>query len=58
MSKSFLSEPALSWDAMLNITKGELELISNVNMYLFFRKVLEEEFLKFLRDIVKPTISI
>ena len=42
MSKSFLSEPALSWDAMLNITKGELELISNVNMYLFFRKVLEE----------------
>ena len=58
MSKSFLSEPALSWDAMLNITKGELELISNVNMYLFFRKVLEEEFLTFLRDIVKPTISI
>ena len=58
MSKSFLSEPALSWDAMLNITKGELELISNVNMYLFFRKVLEEEFLTFLRDIVRPTISI
>ena len=58
MSKSFLSEPALSWHAMLNITKGELELISNVNMYLFFRKVLEEEFLTFLRDIVKPTISI
>ena len=58
MSKSFLSEPALSWDAMLNITKGDLELISNVNMYLFFRKVLEEEFLTFLRDIVKPTISI
>ena len=58
MSKSFLSEPALSWDAMLNIKKGELELISNVNMYLFFRKVLEEEFLTFLRDIVKPTISI
>ena len=58
MSKSFLSEPALSWDAMLNITKGELELISNVNIYLFFRKVLEEEFLTFLRDIVKPTISI
>ena len=58
MSKSFLSEPALSWDAMLNITKGELELISNVNMYLFFRKVLEEEFLTFLRDIVKPAISI
>ena len=58
MSKSFLSEPALSWDAMFNITKGELELISNVNMYLFFRKVLEEEFLTFLRDIVKPAISI
>ena len=58
MSKSFLSEPALSWDAMVNITKGELELISNVNMYLFFRKVLEEEFLTFLRDIVRPTISI
>ena len=58
MSKSFLSEPTLSWDAMLNITKGELQLISDVNMYLFFKKVLEEEFLTFLRDIVKPTISI
>ena len=58
MSKSFLSEPTLSWDAMLNITKGELQLISDVNMYLFFKKVLEEELLTFLRDIVKPTISI
>ena len=36
--KHYLSAPALSWDEELNITKGELEFISDVYMYLFFKK--------------------
>ena len=36
--KHYLSTPALSSDFMLNITKGELELISDANLYLFFEK--------------------
>ena len=32
----YLSAPALIWDAMLNMTKVELELISDTDMYLFF----------------------
>ena len=35
MPDSLLS-PALSWDAMLNMTKVEFELISDADMYLFF----------------------
>ena len=34
----YLSAPDLSWDAMLNMTKVELELISDADMYLFFEK--------------------
>ena len=48
----YLGTPGLSWDAMLNMTKLELELISDSAMYLFL------EFLTFLRDTVKATISI
>ena len=33
-----MSAPALSLDAMLNMTKVELELISDAYMYLFFQK--------------------
>ena len=32
--------PALNWDAMLNVTKVERELISNAEIYLFFEKVM------------------
>ena len=32
----YLSEPALSWDAILNMRKVELELILDIDMYLFF----------------------
>ena len=32
----YLSTPTLSWDAMLNITKVELELIPDPDMYIFF----------------------
>ena len=34
----YLSTPTLSWDAMLNMTKVELELISDVDKYLLFEK--------------------
>ena len=36
----YLSTSALSWDAMLSITKVEPDLISDVDMYLFFEKVM------------------
>ena len=32
----YLSTPALSWDAMLSMAKVELNVISGVDMYLFF----------------------
>ena len=32
-----LSAQSLSWDAMLNMTKIQLELISDFDMYLFFK---------------------
>ena len=32
----YMSAPALSWDAMLNIKKIKLELISDPDMYIFF----------------------
>ena len=35
-----LSAPALSWEAMLNMTKIKLELISNPDLYIFFEKDL------------------
>ena len=34
----YLSAPALSWDAMLIMTKFGLDLISDVEMCLFFEK--------------------
>ena len=34
----YLSAPALSWDAMLNMAKLELELIVNPEMKIFFEK--------------------
>ena len=36
----YLSAPALSWDAMFNMKKIELELISDAGMYLFFEKAM------------------
>ena len=34
----YLSSPTLRWDAMLNITEEKLELISDLDMYIFFEK--------------------
>ena len=34
----YLSAPSLSWDAMLKMTKIELKLIPDPDMYIFFHK--------------------
>ena len=34
----YFSTPALTWDAMLNMTEVEFELISDADLYLFFEK--------------------
>ena len=34
----YLSVQAIRWDAMVNVTTVELELISDAGMYLFFEK--------------------
>ena len=34
----YFSSPGLSWDAMLKMTKIELEKISNLNIHLFIEK--------------------
>ena len=36
----YFSVPPLSQDALLNITKEELELISDLGMYIFFEKCM------------------
>ena len=37
-SSHYLRVPALSRDAMLSMTKVELEIVSNTDLYLFFEK--------------------
>ena len=46
----YLRASALSWDAMLKMTKTKLELFSDPNMYI------DVEFLVFLINIAEPTI--
>ena len=41
----YLSRPALSWDAILDITKVEFELISDAGMYLLFRNGIKGQVL-------------
>ena len=36
----YLIAPAISWDTMLNMTKIELEIILDADMYLLFEKVM------------------
>ena len=44
----YLSAPALSWSAMLNMTEIELGIISDADIYLIFEKCVRgESFLKF-----------
>ena len=54
----YLSAPALSWDAELNMTKVDLEFTSDADMYLFFEKGMRGGVSYISEDIAKPTISI
>ena len=38
ISSHYVSESGLSWDAMFKMTKIELELIPDPDMYIFFEK--------------------
>ena len=38
-----MNAPALSWDAMLNMTKIELELVLDLDIYMFFEKSMRGE---------------
>ena len=51
-------EPTLNLDAMLSSTKVELDLISDVDMYLFFKKVWEVVSVISLEDTTKQTKNI
>ena len=54
----YLREPSLSWDTMLKLAKIKLELIPDLDMFIFLEKEQEAEFLIFLIDIAKPAINI
>ena len=38
----YFSSPGLSWDAMLQMTRIKLELLSDIGMYLFVEKGMTE----------------
>ena len=40
----YLSAPALSWGAMLNMTKVEIELVTDPDMYIVFEKIMRGGF--------------
>ena len=54
----YLSALGLIWDAMLRITKTELELITDPEMFRFFKKAAKGGTFYILIDIAKPTINI
>ena len=54
----YFSALGLSWDAILKMTKVELEFIPYPDIYLFFKNVWELEFFIFLIGRVEPTINI
>ena len=57
----YLSAQGLSWDAMLEMAKIELEFILDPDMYIFFekgKKVEQAEILIFLIDTAKLTTNI
>ena len=54
----YLSAPGLSWDAMLKITKVELEKINNARMHLFIEKEMRGALVMLQKDTVKQIINI
>ena len=53
----YLRAQALSWNAMLSITKVELNIVSGVDLYLFFEKGLRGGVV-FVKHTAKQTIHI
>ena len=39
----YLSAPVISWDALLNMTKMELKVVSDLDMYILFEKYIRGE---------------
>ena len=54
----YLSAPALSWDAILNMTKWNSNLFQILICTYSLKKAREAEFLIFIIYIVRPTIDI
>ena len=54
----YSSTPAVNWDTMFNMKKVELELISDVDIYLSLEKSMREGVYYNSKSIVKPAISI
>ena len=54
----YLSAPGLSWDAMLRMTKNELELIPDPDIHVFFDKSIRGGISYISNDTAKPTINI
>ena len=55
---SFFEAPALSWYAMLNMTKLKLELVLDPDMYIFSKKGMIGGVSYILIDTGKPKIRI
>ena len=53
----YFSSPRLSCDAMLKMNGVKLEKISDIDKYLFIEKDQEEEFLTFLKDMLRQIIN-
>lgn len=57
-SSHYLSALGLSWDAILNMTtKVELDLIPDIDMYLFFEKGIRSGVFSFLKRYIKVKIK-
>ena len=53
----YFSSPGISWDAMLKMTDVELELISDIHMYLFVEKGMGGVTFTLLKYTAKPIIN-
>ena len=58
LKSHYLSATGLSWDAMLKMTKLNLNLLQILTYIYSMRKVQEVEFPIFLIDTAKPTKNI
>ena len=53
----YFNSPGLSWDAMLKMTDVKLEKYQTLTSIYLLKKDQEEEFLTFLKDILKQIIN-